>query len=260
MLNKNLKENKQARNINLIGIYCLFRLLIIICMVLEVIHGEMSNALICFLSLIILMLPLFLERKFKVKKPTLLEIILLLSMLIIAVLNTINDNSFLYVNDQIIKAILIADIGLSLVTILNKNILAVKLSPLYIVIFSFCVAMSIGTLEELFEYFWDNNFHTNMQKEKIIEKIIIEDEKKKSLLIKNIKYINIYYENNNGEIMIYPIKEGYLDIGLNDTMKDLLIIFSVSIILNICGYYYLENKNKFKYLKHFILKREELPL
>ena len=49
------------------------------------------------------------------------------------------------------------------------------------------------------------------------------------------------------------IENGYLDIGINDTMKDLFVNFLGAIIFSIFGYFYLlNNKQDNHIIKNFV--------
>ena len=45
---------------------------------------------------------------------------------------------------------------------------------------------------------------------------------------------------------------GYLDIGLYDTMKDLLVNFVGALVFSFIGYFYIKNRGKGEFAKHFI--------
>ena len=55
------KENKRSS----LAIYLVLRFLVILCMVLQLIRGDLNNALLCLLSLILLFAPLFIQNKFE---------------------------------------------------------------------------------------------------------------------------------------------------------------------------------------------------
>ncbi len=48
-------------------VYFIFRFLIIVCMIRELFNGNFQNAALCVLSLFLLILPFFLEKKLKVQ-------------------------------------------------------------------------------------------------------------------------------------------------------------------------------------------------
>ena len=58
-------------------VYIVLRLLVILCMVRELMNGNFENVLLCVLSLILFLLPIFIEKTFKIDLPTPLEVIIL---------------------------------------------------------------------------------------------------------------------------------------------------------------------------------------
>ena len=59
-----------------IFVYFLLRTLIIICMIREIMNGNFQNAALCVLSLVLFLLPFFIEKKLKIELPSLLEIVI----------------------------------------------------------------------------------------------------------------------------------------------------------------------------------------
>ena len=265
--NKILNVNKYSKRSSII-VYYILRFLVVTCMILEFIRGDLNNAILCLISLILFFIPLFLKRKFKIELPNILEIIILLFIFSAEILGEIN-NFYITIPywDTILHTIngfLAAGVGLSLVDLLNKNFTSIKLSPIFICIVSFCFSMTIGVFWEFYEYLSDNSpLQTDMQKDRLITKIdsiLLNDSKKNiPLKIDNIKNTEIYYLDESHTLNKITIKNGYLDIGLNDTIKDLFVNFLGALSFNIFGYFYFSNKEKFKFLQHFILKRQELP-
>ena len=46
--------------------------------------------------------------------------------------------------------------------------------------------------------------------------------------------------------------DGYLDIGIIDTMKDLLVNFIGAVCFSFIGYWYIKNRDKYKLAGNFI--------
>ena len=61
----------------------------------------------------------------------------------------------------------------------------------------------------------------------------------------------IYDDNNN---VLARVDGGYLDIGINDTMKDLLVNFLGALVFDFMGYFYLKNRKEKNILDNFIIK------
>ena len=75
------------------------------------------------------------------------------------------------------------------------------------------------------------------------------------MILEDISSTTIYYEEN-GELKEENIK-GYLDIGLNDTMEDLLVNFIGAFTFSVFGYLYIKNREKYKLVEGFIPKSKE---
>lgn len=152
-----------------------------------------------------------------------------------------------------INGFLCAAIGFSLLDLLNKNSKNLKLSPIYLAIFSFCFSMTIGVCWEFFEFGTDKFFNTDMQKDTIITNISTvtfdETNSNKSVTLNNISK-TILFDKHGNEITV--INNGYLDIGLNDTIDDLFVNLIGALIFSFLGYFYTLNKNKYKFIKNFI--------
>ena len=54
------KETKRSS----LAVYLLMRFLVIVCMIMQIIRGDLNNGLLCLLSLILLFLPLFIQNKY----------------------------------------------------------------------------------------------------------------------------------------------------------------------------------------------------
>ena len=108
--------------------------------------------------------------------------------------------------------------------------------------------MTIGVLWEFYEFFVDQNLNMDMQKDTIITSIhsvaLNPDRVNVPYHIKNITSTVV-----NGEAL--PI-EGYLDIGLIDTMKDLFVNFIGAVVFSIIGYFYIKRKGKGTFARKFI--------
>lgn len=250
---KTYKETKRSSLI----VYTILRFLVIVCLILELIRGDLNNAMLCLISLILFIVPLFLQRALKITLPTLFESIIFLFIFAAEILGEINNFygviPFWDTMLHVINGFLAAAIGFSLVDLLNKNSNGINLSPLYVSLVGFCFSMTIGVCWEFFEFASDKILLSDMQKDRIINSItsVNFDTKKdnNSITYNDISY-TILYDNNNQEIL--KIDGGYLDIGLIDTMKDLFVNLIGAIIFSILGYFYLITDKKQSFIKNFL--------
>ena len=69
------------------------------------------------------------------------------------------------------------------------------------------------------------------------------------MIIDNINKTEIYSENNN---KITTIENGYLDIGINDTMKDLIVNFIGALVFSILGFLYIKDRDEYQFIERFV--------
>ena len=260
-----LKKEQQTNGKSSIVVYFTLRILVIICMILEFLRGDLNNAFLCLLSLVLLIMPFFIERKFKIDLPNTLEIIIMLFIFSAEILGEINNfyGAIPYWDTILhtLNGFLAAGVGFSIFDLLNNNMKSIQLSPLFLAILSFCFSMTIGVLWEFFEYGADNIIRTDMQKDRIVSTIrsvkLNPEGENVPVVIDDIEYTIVYSKDKNGKIVEQKIEGGYLDIGLIDTMKDLMVNFVGAICFSIFGYLYVLNRDKYKFIDNFILKKQK---
>lgn len=256
-----LKKTWKSKKKSSVIVYFVLRALVILCMILEFLRGDLNNAMLCFLSLTLLIAPFFLEKKLKLELPNTLEIIILLFIFSAEILGEINNfygtiphwDTMLHT----INGFLAAGFGFALIDLLNKNFDSINLSPLFISIVAFCFSMTIGVLWEFFEFASDQYFlKSDMQKDSIVSRIdsvwLNPEGKNVAVKVDNIKYSIVYSEDKKGNIIETKIENGYLDIGIIDTMKDLFVNFIGAVCFSVFGYLYLLNRDKYHFLSNFI--------
>lgn len=250
------KETKRSS----LAIYLILRFLVIACLILQIIRGDLNNALLCLLSLLLLFAPFFIQNKFEITLPDGLEIAIYLFIFSAEILGEINNfygiiphwDTMLHT----INGFLATAVGFSLIDLLNKNSKKFNLSPIYLCIVAFCFSMTIGVLWEFFEYGADKIFNLDMQKDTIVETIssvsINPDGENKAIILKNIGKTVIY---DNDENTMQIIDGGYLDIGINDTMKDLFVNFIGAVVFCLFGYYALTHNKNNTFIDNFVPKK-----
>ena len=247
------KENKRSSLV----IYLILRFLVIICMILQILRGDLNNALLCLLSLILLFAPLFIQNKFEITLPNDLEIAIYLFIFSAEILGEI-DNFFGIIPywDIILHTIngfLATAVGFSLVDLLNKNSKNINLSPFYLCLVAFCFSMTIGVLWEFFEYGCDKFLNVDMQKDTVIQKIssvaLNPDGENKAVVVDDIGKTIIY--DTNGDVL-QVIDNGYLDIGLNDTIEDLFVNFIGAIVFSCFAFLDLKHNRSNSFINRFV--------
>jgi len=117
--------------------------------------------------------------------------------------------------------------------------------------------MTIGITWEFFEFGADKLLFTDMQKDSFINKFsTVEFNNKNSNKAISLNDINktIVYDKLGNKIAI--VSNGYLDIGLYDTMGDLFSNFLGSIIFAELSYFYIIKEKQFKFIENFIPKNK----
>ena len=262
---KKRKSPKEKRTINII-VYLTLRLLVMISLVAQAIHGNWNNVFLCIFTLILFTLPSFISNHFNVSLPTTLESIVYVFIYSAEILGEIQNFYGIFTHwDTMLHTLngfLCAAIGFSLIDILNNNDnFHINMTPSFVAIVAFCFSMTIGVLWEFGEFTVDNYLKKDMQKDRIVNKIVSvklnEDGKNEPVILENITETLIY--NNNGE-NITIIEGGYLEIGLIDTMKDLFVNFLGASIFSSIGYLYIKNREGYQFAEKFIpkLKKKQM--
>lgn len=226
-------------------VYMTLRVLVILCMILQCFNRNYENVFLCALVLVLLMVPSFIQVNLKIELPTALEIIILLFIFAAEILGEIQAYYIKFPFwDTVLHTIngfLMAAIGFALVDILNRSKkVRFELSPVYLSVVAFCFSMTIGVIWEFFGFFVDRFFGADMQKDTVIHSIssVMLDPQHSMIPRKldNIKDVVV-----NGESLGVG---GYLDIGLIDTMQDLLVNFIGAVVFSVIGYFYVKNRGK----------------
>ena len=148
-------QKEKPKTSNELRVRTILTILIVICAVRQFINDDYQNVFICFLSLFLLGLPRFIEKKLDLDLPPFLEVIIMLFIFSAEIMGEINAyyekipmwDTMLHT----INGFLMAAIGFSLVDIFNRSErFLVKLSPVFVAIVAFCFSMTIGVLWEFF--------------------------------------------------------------------------------------------------------------
>ena len=234
-------------------VFALLRALTVVILVLSLLSKNYENAFVCILSLILFLIPPFLEKKLSVSLPTALEVIIMLFIFSAEILGEMNSYYTKYpfwdTMLHTVNGFICAAIGFAMVDIFNQNEkIKFRLSPAFLAVVAFCFSMTIGVIWEFFEFFCDIYLKTDMQKDFIINSLssvaLNPDGLNVPVKIENITGCAVNGQNLN--------INGYLDIGLYDTMKDLLVNFVGAVIFSIIGFFYVKNRGKSKFAKNFI--------
>lgn len=248
-----LKEQMFQKHNGTFLLYMVLRSMVLVIFVLSLLEGRYESVMICLLVLLLFLVPSFLERKLNFTLPSTIEKIILLFIFAAEILGELQE---FYVKiawwDTMLHTLngfLCAAVGFALVDILNSSPkIKLTLSPFYLAVVAFCFSMTVGVIWEFFEFGMDRFFHLDMQKDTVVHTI-------RSVLLnpegKNVPYVisGIDSVTVNGKTL--PIS-GYLDIGLIDTMKDLIVNFIGAVVFSSIGYFYVKSRGRSKFASRFI--------
>ena len=239
-MEKELREHRSS----FIVFYTL-RLLVLVALVRQIFLHNYEGAFFCILTIVLLYIPSWLQVKLRIELPPPLEITILCFIFAAEILGEVNA---FYVNvpnwDTMLHTLngfLAAAVGFSMVLLLNDDErLTFDLSPFFLALVAFCFSMTIGVLWEFFEFGMDFFFHTDMQKDTVINAVytvaLDPTRTNKVVAIKGIQDVVI-----NGESLGLG---GYLDIGIIDTMKDLFVNFIGAVVFSATGFFYARSQGE----------------
>ncbi|HNX01407.1 MAG TPA: hypothetical protein PLE74_11190 [Candidatus Cloacimonadota bacterium] len=187
------------------------------------------------ITLILFILPTIMANRSNIRIPPPFQIIIMLFIFASMYLGEIHSyfyrfrwwDSMLHTN----SAIMLGYIGFLLIDALNNDSrMHIRLSPFFMALFSFCFAIMIGTLWEIFEYSADALLGTNMQKARNLE-------------------------------LVYGIFDTRL--GVIDTMQDLMVDAIGALFVSIVGFVHLkfrkpDDSTFWKLHQQFISENPEL--
>lgn len=237
-------------------LYAVLAGLVILTLVRAAARREYSHVFFCVLTLVLFTLPSLVERKLNIRLPNLFEAIVLVFIYSAEILGEINcyymripywDTMLHTVN-----GFMFAAFGFALLDILNQNSkIKYKLSPFYLALMAFCFSMTIGVFWEFFEYYCDLFLGTDMQKDcyvNVLNTVMLDPNNSNTVVsIKDISEVIVKY-GDGWEIVL----DGYIDIGIADTVKDLVVNFVGATIFSIIGFFYVKQRGRGKIARQFI--------
>lgn len=241
-MEKELREHRSS-----FIVFYILRALVLVVLVRQIMLQNFEGAFFCILTILLLYLPSWFQVKLRIELPPPLEITILCFIFAAEILGEVNAFYVVVPNwDTMLHTLngfLAAAVGFSMVILLNDDErLTFDLSPFFLALVAFCFSMTIGVLWEFFEFGADMLFHTDMQKDTVINAIytvaLDTTRSNRVVAVPNIQDVVI-----NGESLGLG---GYLDIGLIDTMKDLFVNFIGAVVFSVAGFFYARSKGEKK--------------
>ena len=250
-------KNWKNRDPYLVAVYVILRLLVVLIIVNQALNGNYENVFYGLIALLLFMLPSYFEHRFIIDIPDTLEVIILIFIFAAEILGEIGAYyqkvPFWDTMLHTVTGFLTGAIGFSLVSLLNRETDSFNLSPFYLAFVSLCFSMFIGVMWEFFEFFMDQVFQLDMQKDTVIHSFssVMLDPAHSNT---PIRLEDIHDTVVNGTSLGLG---GYLDIGLIDTMQDLLVNFIGAVLFSFFGYFCMKYKDKRKLLRKLVPRRKE---
>lgn len=235
-----MKENKTKKT----AVELVLIALVMLSVIRQFFLGSYHNMFLGILTLILFMAPQLIEKTVGVTIPAGLKTVILIFIFSAEILGEINA---FYIKIPIwdtmlhtTNGFLMAAIGFALIDLFNRSErFSVKMSPYFVAFVAFCFSMTVGVVWEFFEFSMDWFFHTDMQKDWILP--VISSVKLDPAGANNPVTVAVESVVINGEEWNLG---GYLDIGIVDTMKDLMVNFVGAVVFSAIGIVYLKQRGK----------------
>lgn len=225
-------------------LYSILRLLVVLIMIRSILLRNFDTTLTCLLVLALFFVPSLLEETLKLRIPALFEGIIYCFIFAAEILGELGHfYTHIPMWDTMLHTLngfLFAAVGFSTVELLNRTNKNISLSPLYLTMVAFCFSMTIGVLWEFFECGADIFLHQDMQKDFVVDHFqsVTLDPNHSQEAIRVEDITGTVIQTASGET--YTINGGYLDIGILDTMKDLLVNFIGAVVFCSFGFAFLK--------------------
>ena len=236
-------KDRIALNRRAFILYSILRALVLVTLIRCIMTQRWEGVAISILVLVLFLVPSLVEGMTHIEIPGLFQAIIYSFIFAAETLGEIDHYYVLIPGwDTILHTLngfLCAAIGFSLVDLLNRSSKNISLSPIYVTLAAFCFSMTIGVLWEFVEFSFDTFFGMDMQKDTFVTSIssVALDPANEGNRIQINDIATTTITTAAGETTTI---NGYLDIGLIDTMKDLLVNFVGALVFSVVGYRHLK--------------------
>ena len=236
-------KDRIALNRRAFILYSILRALVLVTLIRCLMTQRWEGVAISILVLVLFLVPSLVEGMAHIEIPGLFQAIIYSFIFAAEILGEIDHYYVLIPGwDTILHTLngfLCAAIGFSLVDLLNRSSKNISLSPIYVTLVAFYFSMTIGVLWEFVEFSFDTFFGMDMQKDTFVTSIssVALDPANEGNRIQINDIATTTITTAAGETTTI---NGYLDIGLIDTMKDLLVNFVGALVFSVVGYRHLK--------------------
>ncbi len=241
--------------------FSILRVMVVLTLIRCIITGNYQSAMLCVLSLILFLVPAIIQDKMKLTIPPVFQVIIFSFIFAAEILGEVN-HYYVRIHGwdtmlHTMNGFLCAAIGFSLVYLLNRGSKNVNLSPFYLTLVAFCFSMTVGVVWEFFEFTMDQLFFLDMQKDFIVQEFgsVTLDPANMGTPIDVAGITETIIHTASGET--YTVSGGYLDIGILDTMKDLLVNLVGAVVFSCIGYSTLKFSKSSKIAESLMIKPKE---
>lgn len=243
-------------------VFMILNLMVVLTAIRCIFTQNYESLATCVLVLILFLVPAVVEDRMKLSIPPLFEAIIFAFIFAAEILGEV-DNYYTKIPgwDTILHTMngfLFAAVGFSMIYLLNRGSKNFNLTPLYMTMVAFCFSMTIGVIWEFFECSMDIFFNKDMQKDYLVQVI-------NTVSLNDAGDLE-HYENITDTVVnmasgeSVTIDGGYLDIGIRDTMKDLLVNLIGAVVFSTFGYIALKTSKSNKVVESLMItpaEREE---
>ena len=242
-------------------IFMILNVLVIMTAIRCIFTKNYESLATCVLVLVLFLAPAFVEDKMDLTIPPLFKAIIFTFIFAAEILGEI-DNFYGKIPGwdtmlHTINGFLFAAVGFSLIYLLNRGSKDFNLSPFYMALVAFCFSMTIGVLWEFFECSMDMFFNMDMQKDYLLTTVnsVNLDPANSGEVIHVKDIVETVITTSSGDTTV--IEDGYLDVGIRDTMKDLLVNLIGAVVFSTIGYLALKNERSSKVADSLMIRPNE---
>lgn len=242
-------------------VFMILNVLVILTAIRCIFTKNYESLATCVLVLVLFLAPAFVEDKMDLTIPPLFKAIIFTFIFAAEILGEI-DNFYVKIPGwdtmlHTINGFLFAAVGFSLIYLLNRGSKDFNLSPFYMALVAFCFSMTIGVLWEFFECSMDMFFNMDMQKDYLLTTVnsVNLDPANSGEVIHVKDIVETVITTSSGDTTV--IEDGYLDVGIRDTMKDLLVNLIGAVVFSTIGFLALKNERSSKVADSLMIRPNE---
>ena len=220
--------------------YVILRMLAIFALGRAVARGDLESAFCCALAIFLFSMPFLVERWFSIEFSPTMEVIVLLFIYAAEILGEV-ESYYVRIPGwdtalHTMNGFLCAAIGFALADMLNRSDNQINLTPFFLAVVAFCFSMTVAVLWEFVEFTGDYFFAVDMQKDFVVTAFhsVTLDATQSNIPVAVSDIARTIIEKADGSSII--IEGGYLDIGIRDTMKDMMVNCLGALIFSSIGY------------------------